>query len=172
MITLFVVKTGLYGLWLDYRGKYLRSATLMRTTMEKVHLLKEDVRKAKRKKSKNASQEKLGEDGGDGGAGAGETEVKTEPSEGGFLGMSVNGFTKKFKIKLGLQDVREDSEENGKETEVNGQEVENPASVSGGRGGLRHGENGAGNQVRPRSPGANGRVGSNGSNTVTPEQIV
>jgi hypothetical protein len=171
MITVFVVKTGLYGLWLDYRGNYFRSATLMRTTREKVHLLKEDVRKAKRKKSKKASKEKSAGDGRDGVAGAGGVEVQTEPSEGGFLGMSVKGL-KKFKIKFGLQEVKEDLEENGKEREVNGQEVENSAMASGGRGGSRQRENGAGNQVRRRSPGANGRDGSNGSNTVTPEQIV
>ncbi|KAK4449050.1 hypothetical protein QBC34DRAFT_438485 [Podospora aff. communis PSN243] len=170
MITLFVVKTGLYGLWLDYRGKYFRSATLMRTTTEKVHLLKEDVRKAKRRKSKKTSQEKPAGDGGDGAGGTGVAEVKTEPSEEAFLGMSVSGL-KKFKIKLGLQEVKEDSEENGKETEVNGQEVENTGVVTGERGGSRHRETGVGNQVRRRSPSANGRVGNHNALAGTPDIV-
>jgi len=50
LATLIVVKTGLYGLWLEYGSKNLRSASLMRKAADKVARLKEDVKKQRRKK--------------------------------------------------------------------------------------------------------------------------
>lgn len=48
-ITWLVVHTGLYGLWLKYGRKQLKSASLMRSAEDKVHQLKEEVRRAWRR---------------------------------------------------------------------------------------------------------------------------
>jgi len=49
-VTVIAVKTGLYGVWLEYGSNNLRSASLMRKTADTVNQLKEDVKKARRRK--------------------------------------------------------------------------------------------------------------------------
>ncbi|KAK0613539.1 hypothetical protein B0T14DRAFT_499008 [Immersiella caudata] len=117
LITLLVVKSGLYYLWLEYGGKNLRSATLMRSTAEKVHQLKEDVRKARRQnRSRKANEAKAsGDSGGSLGGEDGVGEVQTEPSDNG-LDLSFKGLKEKFRVKLRIQDVSEHLNENGKES--------------------------------------------------------
>ncbi|KAK0638992.1 hypothetical protein B0T16DRAFT_235601 [Cercophora newfieldiana] len=58
-VTWVAVHTGLYHLWLEYGSKNFHSASLMRGTEEKVHELKEEVRKARRRKKAEEYARKL-----------------------------------------------------------------------------------------------------------------
>jgi len=153
MMTLFVVRTGLYNLWLDYGGRQISAAVLRRLAAEKVLLLKADVRKARKlNQSKKAIQEAerqskrraAAEERLAGGVG-------TELSENGFLELSFKGLKDKFRIKLGLQELSEDWNEGVVATQARGQQAGSMATVGGGSHSMG-GENSVGNPVRRRSP--------------------
>jgi len=144
-----------------YGGK--NSTTLMRSKAEKVHLLKKDVRKARRrKKNKRTSDDKA--TAGDGVGGGCVTGVQTKLSENGFS-FGLKGLGAKF-LKKGASKY---PKEKGKGVEINRQEARNPAAA-GGRSTSRGKENGLGDLGR-RGSRANGGTGNNHALEGTPEIV-
>jgi len=60
-VTWLAVHTGLYNLWLEYGNNEFRSTSLVRSTEDKVHQLKDDARKARKRKKAEKYARKLKE---------------------------------------------------------------------------------------------------------------
>jgi Sec-independent protein translocase protein TatA len=106
-----VVKTGLYKRWLDYNDRW-HSTTLIQKTEEKIFLLKEEVRKARRRKKAQEKADERCEKKSEEKEDTERTDAKDGPASARSTGRSFLAWCGRFRRKATTEE-KDPEQQNG-----------------------------------------------------------